>query len=207
MRIAIGEIAHETNTFCPGVTSAAQFQAMEWQHGADILDGHRGVRDYLGGMIAAGDTLGIEIVPTFAATAEPSATIAAEAYATMRDELLEALNAAGTVDAICLSLHGAGTAEGIDDVEGTLLAEIREVVGPDLPVVVTLDLHGHMTPTMVEHADLLLNCHEYPHVDCYERGMEAVQLAARLVRGEIHPHLHLESLPMIIPPTTTMEGA
>ena len=206
MRIAIGEIAHETNAFCAGLTSTAQFQAMEWQHGAEILDGHRDVRDYLGGMIAAGNTLGIEIVPTFAATAEPSATIAEEAYATMRDELLEALNAAGAVDAICLSLHGAGSAEGIDDVEGTLLAEIRDVVGPNLPLVVTLDLHGHMTPAMVEHADLLLHCHEYPHVDCYERGMEAVHLAARLVRGEIHPHLHLETLPMIIPPTTTMEG-
>ena len=130
MRIAIGEIAHETNTFCTGLTSIAQFQAMEWQHGAEILDGHRNVRDYLGGMIAAGNTLGIEIVPTFAATAEPSATITGEAYATMRDELLGALNAAGTVDAICLSLHGAGTAEGIDDVEGTLLTAVRDVVGP-----------------------------------------------------------------------------
>src|SRR3954452_14297528 len=182
MRIAICEIAHETNTFCPGVTSAAQFQAMEWQHGADILDRHRGVRDYLGGMIAAGTTLSIEIVPTFAATAEPSATIAEEAYATMRDELLGTLKAAGAVDAICLSLHGAGSAEGIDDIEGTLLTEVREAIGPDIPLVVTLDLHGNMTPTMVEQADLLLNCHEYPHVDCYERGMEAIALAARLVR-------------------------
>lgn len=206
MRIAIGEIAHETNTFCAGLTSTAQFQAMEWQHGVEILAGHRGVRDYLGGMIAAGNTVGIEIVPTFAATAEPSATIAAEAYAAMRDELLTALEAAGAVDAICLSLHGAGTAEGIDDVEGTLLAEIRNVVGPDVPLVVTLDLHGHMTSAMVEHADLLLHCHEYPDVDCYERGMEAVHLTARLVHGEIRPHLHLETLPMIIPPTTTMEG-
>ena len=59
---------------------------------------------------------------------------------------------------------------------------------------------------MVEHADLLLHCHEYPHVDCYDRGMEAVHLAARLVREEIRPYLHLETLPMIIPPTTTMEG-
>ena len=124
----------------------------------------------------------------------------------MRDELLAALDAAGAVDAICLSLHGAGSAEGIDDVEGTLLAEVRAAVGRDLPLVVTLDLHGHMTPAMVEHADLLLNCHEYPHVDCYERGEEAIHLAARLVRGEIRPHLHLETLPMMIPPTTTMAG-
>jgi microcystin degradation protein MlrC len=157
-------------------------------------------------MIAAGDRLGIEIVPTFAASAEPSATIARDAYATMRDELIAALSATSAVDAICLSLHGAGSAEGIDDVEGTLLREVREAVGPDLPLVVTLDLHGHMTPAMVEHADLLLHCHEYPHVDCYERGAEAVELAARLARGEIRPQMHLERLPMMISPATTMEG-
>ena len=206
MRIAIGEIAHETNSFRAGLTSVEQFQAVEWQHGVEIPEKHQGVRDYLGGMLAAGDELGIDIVPTFAAAAEPSATIAQDAYIRMRDELLTAIDAAGDVDAICLSLHGAGSAEGVDDVEGTLLAEVREAVGPDLPLVVTLDLHGHMTPAMVEHADLLLHCHEYPHVDCYERGVEAIHLAARLVRGEIRPHLHLETLPMMLPPTTTMAG-
>ena len=206
MRIAIGEITHETNTFRAGLTGVAQFQALEWQHGAEIVEMHDGVRDYLGGMIATGSQLGIEIVPTFAATAEPSATIARDAYVTMRDELLQALSAAGPVDAICLSLHGAGSAEGIDDVEGALLAEVRDAVGSDLPLVATLDLHGNMTPAMVEHADLLLNCHEYPHVDSYERGMEAIALAARLVRGEIDPCMHLETLPMMIPPATTMEG-
>lgn len=206
MRIAIGGIAHETNTFRAGVTGVEGFQAAQWQHGDEILEQHAGVRDFLGGMIAAGQELGIELVPTFAASAEPSATIAREAYSAMRDELLSGLKSAGPVDAICLSLHGAGSAEGVDDVEGTLLAEVREAGGPDVPLVVTLDLHGHMTPAMVEHADLLLNCHEYPHVDCYERGAEAIALAARLARGEIHPVMHLETLPMMIPPSTTMEG-
>jgi microcystin degradation protein MlrC len=206
MRIAIGEVAHETNSFRAGLTGVEQFQAVQWEHGAGILEKHRGVRSYLGGMIAAGEDLDIEIVPTFAAVAEPSATIARLAYDTMRDELLAGLRAAGTIDAICLSLHGAGSAEGIDDIEGALLAEVREAVGRDVPLVVTLDLHGNMTSAMVEHADLLLNCHEYPHVDCYERGMEAITLAARLARGEIQPRMHLEILPMMISPATTMVG-
>jgi microcystin degradation protein MlrC len=206
MRIAIGGISHETNTFRAGLTGVAQFQAQEWQHGAEMLEKHEGVRDFLGGMIAAGSQLGIEIVPTFAANTEPSATIAGDAYVTMRDELLAALSAAGAVDAVCLALHGAGSAEGVDDVEGALLAAVRAAVGPGIPLVATLDLHGNMTPAMVEHADLLLPCHEYPHVDCYERGLEAVTLAFRLVRGEIHPQMHLEVLPMIIPPATTMVG-
>ena len=206
MRIAIGEIAHETNTFQEGMTGVDRFQAAEWEHGDEIIERHKGVRDFLGGMIEAGQQLGIEIVPTFAAAAEPSATISRDAFVTMRDELVAGLRSAGTVDAICLSLHGAGSAEGVDDIEGAILAAVREAVGRNLLLVVTLDLHGHMTSTMVEHADLLLNCHEYPHVDCYERGLEAVELAARLARGEISPRMHLETLPMMLPPTTTMVG-
>jgi len=206
MRIAIGQFAHETNTFCPGVTGIEAFHRRHWLAGEAIRAGHRGVRDDLGGMMAAGERLGVEIVPTFATSAEPSATIAGSAYRAIRDELFGAIRAAGPIDALCLSLHGAGSAEGIDDVEGTLLGELRAALGRALPVVVTLDLHGHTTPAMVEHADALLYCHEYPHVDGYERGEEALALAAAVVRGEARPTMHLERLPMLPPPSTTLDG-
>jgi microcystin degradation protein MlrC len=206
MRIAIGEFAHETNTFCSGMTEVEDFKARHWLAGEEIPARHRSVRDYLGGMIAAGEQLGIEIVPTFATSTEPSATISRRAYATIRDELIAGIRAAGAIDALCLSLHGAGVAEGADDLEGTLLGEIRGVVGAQLPIVVTLDLHGNMTHAMVAQADALLNCHLYPHTDCFERGQEAVELAAKIVRGEVRPVMHLEVLPATIPPSTTMHG-
>jgi microcystin degradation protein MlrC len=207
MRIAIGEFAHETNTFCAGLTEVEEFKARHWVAGKELLATHSGVRDPLGGMIAAGQEYGIEIVPTFATSTEPSATISSRAYETIRDELIGGLRAAGKVDAICLSLHGAGVAEGRDDLEGTLLEEIRTVVGREIPIVVTLDLHGNMTQAMVDGADVLLNCHLYPHTDGYERGYEAVELAARIAKGELKPARHLEILPMIVPPSTTMHGA
>ena len=154
MRIAIGEFAHETNTFCAGVDPGRAFQARHWlTRRRRSCAQHRGVRDDLGGMIDAGERLGVELVPTFATSTEPSATISAAAYDQIRDELLSGIRAAGPIDAVCLSLHGAGVAEGIDDLEGTLLAEVRAVVGPDLPIVVTLDLHGNITQAMVDHAD------------------------------------------------------
>ena len=201
MRIAVGEFAHENNTFCPGVTGIESFRARHWLAGDEILAVHSGVRNPLGGMIAASD--GIELVPTLATSTEPSATIARSAYYMIRDALFAAIRDAGPLDALCLSLHGAGSAEGIDDVEGTLLTELREVVGADLPVVVTLDLHGHTTRAMLDHADALLYCHEYPHVDGFERGEEAVRLAAQIVRGKVRPVMHLETLPMMLPPSTT----
>jgi microcystin degradation protein MlrC len=206
MRIAIGEVAHETNTFRPGTTGIDAFKALQWEHGEEIRRRHTGVRDSLGGMLAGGERLGVEIVPTFAATAEPSATIGREAFETLRQELLNGLAAAGLVDAVCVSLHGAGSAEGCDDIEGALLADVRRVVGPEVPLVVTLDLHGHLTQAMLDHADILLNCHEYPHVDLYERGEEAVDLAVKLVRGEIAPVTHAVIMPMLLPPATTLSG-
>lgn len=206
MRIAIGEFAHETNTFRSGLTTLADFQQRHWRRGAEIITHHRGVRDPLGGMIAAAERLTVTLVPTLATSTEPSATIARAAYDQIRDELLAALSGAGDLDALCLSLHGAGVAEGIDDLEGQLLSEIRAVVGPHLPIVVTLDLHGHLTPTMVEQATVLLGCHLYPHTDLYERGVEAIELADQIVRGTIRPVMHLTTLPMMLPPSTTMLG-
>jgi len=206
MKIAIGEFAHETNTFRAGTTPVEAFKRRHWLSGDEIISGHRGVRDSLGGMLAAAERLGIEVVPTFATTTEPSATIARAAYDEIRDLLIDGIRAAGEIDALCLALHGAGVAEGIDDLEGTLLGEIREVVGPDLPILVTLDLHGNQTPEMVEHASVLLNCHLYPHTDMYERGIEAVELAQQIVEGSLKPVMHMVTLPMTIPPSTTMLG-
>src|SRR5215213_5467198 len=124
MRIAIGELMHETNTFRPGITEIDAFQALEWEHGEEIRQRHTGVRDSLGGMLAGGVRLDVEIFPTFAATAEPSATIGRAAFETLQRELLSGLEAAGPIDAVCLSLHGAGSAEGCDDIEAAVLVEV-----------------------------------------------------------------------------------
>lgn len=206
MRFAIGYFAHETNTFCPGFTEIDAFKKTQWEVGNEIIVVNRGVGNELGGMIAAAERLGIELAPTLATTTQPSATVSRAAYEIIRDELFARLTAAGPVDAICLAIHGAGSAEGMDDLEGTFLKELRDLVGTEIPVVVALDLHGNTTGTMLEHADALLYCHQYPHVDSDDRGEEIVELAARIVRGEVKPVMHLEKLPVTISPSTTFSG-
>lgn len=206
MRIAIGQLSHETNTMFGPPTPVEEFQRQGWEHGQEIIDKNSGVRSYLGGMIDAGRDLGVEIVPTFAAQAHPSGPIERAAYDTMLANLLGGIREAGEIDAVCLALHGAGTAQGIDDIEGTTLAAVRELVGPDLPVIGTLDLHCHATPGMFENATALLMVHEYPHIDGYERGYEAVALAVRTARGELKPVMHSTVLPMMIAPITTFHG-
>ncbi len=203
MRIAIGQVAHETNTFCRGLTEVDEFKAKEWAHGPQLLSQHRGVRSYLGGMLDAGERLGIDLVPTFATHATPSGTISRSAYEMIASELLNGLRSAGRVDAICLALHGAGVAEGADDLEGDLLARIRAMTGRTLPIIVTLDLHANVTPEMAREATALLSVNFYPHVDSYERGGEAVTLAHRMVTDGIVPRMHLSRIPMIVPTTAT----
>lgn len=206
MRIAIGEFAHETNTFCPGFTEVEAFQSRYWNIGDEIFGRHRGVRNDLGGMIDTGERLGVELVPIFATTTQPSATVSRHAYETIRDTIFAQIKAAGEVDAICFALHGAGSADGIDDMEGTFLGELRDLVGTEIPIVVSLDLHGNTTEAMLKHANALFYCHEYPHIDTYERGAEALETAAKIVRGEVKPLKHLVTLPVTIPPSTSFLG-
>ena len=206
MRFAIGGFVHETNTFCPGFTELEAFQSSFWCEGDEILTRNRGVRNDLGGMIAAAERLGIELAPTLATTTQPSATVSRHAYETIRDTLFARLRAVGRVDAICLALHGAGSADGMEDMEGTFLAELRVLVGGAVPILVSLDLHGNTTDAMLKHATGAFYCHEYPHIDTYDRGAEIVEVAARIVRGEIRPVMHLVRLPLIISPSTTFSG-
>jgi microcystin degradation protein MlrC len=205
MRFAIGGFSHETNTFCPGVTDLAAFKR-EWFEREAIFETHRGVRTNLGGMIDAAERLAVELVPTLATSTEPSATIARDAFDAITGTLIGHLKESLPVDAVLLSIHGAGSAEGIDDIEGAFLGMVREVIGPETPLVVTLDLHGNTTQAMVDAADLLLYCHEYPHIDMFERGIEAVELAVRLVNGEINPVKHFTHLPVTFAPSSTFVG-
>lgn len=203
MRFVIGQAIHETNTFSGMRTTEESFRALEWAFGEQIRTNHEGVRSYIGGMFSEAERLGIETTPVFAAAACPSGIIAQETYDAMKQHLLEGIATAGEYDAVCLALHGAGVADRLEDIEGDLIQAVRQLVGRAVPLVVTLDLHANVTPLMVEHADLIIGNHDYPHVDCYERGQEAVHLAKRIVDGEISPVMRLAKAPLLMPTIAT----
>ena len=202
MKILIGQIAHETNTFSNVKTTVESFKSWSWSADAEVLHKHRKVRDYLGGMIDRSDELEIEIVPSFSSFSMPSGIITSETNQRLKHELLERVNSK-TYDAICLSLHGAGVAEDTDDLEGDILEAVRLAVGKEIPIVSTLDLHGNLTEKMVEHADVLLGVNFYPHVDAYDRGKEAIDVTIDILTGKLKPAMYLETLPLMIPTSTT----
>jgi microcystin degradation protein MlrC len=205
LRIALGGISHETNTYADAITGPTDVTRFVIRRGDRMLDA-RGTATFLGGFLDGCDAIGAEPVPTLWAFAGPSGTITADAFATLRDELLERLAAAQPFDAVALELHGAGVVDGIDDLEGQLGAEVRALVGPDVPIVAALDLHGNVTDDMAATFDAFFGNHLYPHTDGRERGYEAVTALPHLLTGAWSPVTVVEHLPMLLPAAATEPG-
>lgn len=202
MKWIVGSFSHETNTFSTVPTDLDAFRAQTYHVGAEIADRSAGTKTPIGGFIDVAQERGDELVFTVAAHATPSGLVTREAYETIGAQLLEGIEANPDADGILLALHGAMVAEGIDDGEGELLRRIREVVGGEMPVVVVLDLHSHITEEMVGAADVLIGYQKYPHTDTYERGVEAARLMEQIVKGDVRPVCALQK-PRMIPPCGT----
>jgi microcystin degradation protein MlrC len=117
----------------------------------------------------------------------------------LRQSLLDALRAAGAVDAALLGLHGAMVSEDVADAEADLLRAVRSIIGPGVPLIATLDSHANISPAMVHAADALVAYTTYPHVDTYERGYEATTILQRLLDGPTGVATALACPPMLAP--------
>jgi microcystin degradation protein MlrC len=140
---------------------------------------------------------GWQVVESLCAFAQPAGRTVKKVYEAFRDEILADLRAAMPVDAVLLSMHGAMVAEGYDDCEGDLLRAVRAIVGPNVPVGAELDLHCHVSETMVENATALVLFKEYPHVDVPERAEDLFTLIADAVEGRTRPVMAMFDCRMI----------
>jgi microcystin degradation protein MlrC len=184
MRLAAAAIWHETLSFAHTRTELDSFKAFQLTEGASVADLNRKVANEMGGFLAAAAELGADLETLIFAGALPSPTVSAEAYSHIRERLLTRLQAALPVDGILLALHGAMVAEGVDDVEADLVGCVRAIAGRGVPIVCTLDLHANVSEELFRVTGALIAYDTYPHVDIYERGVEAVHVIRRLVRGE-----------------------
>ena len=202
-RIAVGGFLHETNTFAPTkATYDAFLHGGGWPRmvlGGDIPKVVRNVNVGLSGFIDAAQTEDWELVPTIFAAATPSAHVTRDAYERIAKVMLDAIAAAGPLDGVYLDLHGAMVAEHLDDGEGEILARVRKLVGKDVPLVVSLDLHANVTPEMVAHADALIAYRTYPHVDMAETGRTCAKHLALLLKSKQRFAKAFRQLPFLIP--------
>lgn len=196
MRIITGTISHETNVLSNIATDLEEFSKRGLYYGEELFERFRGTKTSAGGIIEGCRTHGFELIPTVFASATPSGTITAEAFDTLLAGILEGMRNATDIDAVVLHLHGAGVSEEYPDIEGTVLEEVRNIVGP-IPLVATFDFHANYTDRMVNNADLLIGYDTYPHIDGYERGIEAVSLTARMLDGTLKPTKAFKQPPML----------
>ncbi len=186
-RIAVGGFQHETNTFAPSKATLDAFRrGGGWPPltlGEALLPRLAGANIPAAGAVEALHARGHSLVGLAWAATSPSAHVTREAFEHIDGEIVERLAAAMPVDGVYLDLHGAMVTEHLDDGEGELLARLRRVVGPQVPVVASLDLHANVSRAMLEEADAMVAYRTYPHVDMAATGARAASLLDGLVGG------------------------
>lgn len=200
IRIVTGGIAQETNTFQWEPTTLTDFSkgSSSIVRGEEIL-ALAGTGSIYGGIVEEARRLGVELIPTTYGAAVPGGRVSREAFDTLREEILDGIRAALPVDGVLLGLHGAMALEDDDDGEGPLISAVRELVGPDVPIIAPLDLHTNLSNTMIEEADGFVGYKEYPHTDMPETGAQAMRMLVATIKGEIKPTMAFARVPLIAP--------
>lgn len=201
MRIAALGLHHETNTFSSFPTTYESFSASSYGgllRGAEIEPHQRRSHSTFAGYFQAADEFGFDLVPLLFAVNDPSGTITRDAFDRIVSEMMRLLSEHGPWDGVLLNQMGAAVSEDVPDVDGEIAARTRAIVGPDVPVVMTLDLHANLSQKMVEHTQAIVVYRTNPHLDARERAIDASEILVRTVRGEIRPVGALEMPPMVI---------
>ena len=204
-RILIAGYQHETNTFAPSLADWAAFQSGEafpaYVRGQALIDQMTGVNIPAGGFIDAARREGWQLLPSAWAGATPSSYVTQDAFERICAAIVEDVRAALVqgLDGVYLDLHGAAVAENADDSEGELIARIRAVVGPKLPIVASLDLHANVTERMLQLSDGLVAYRTYPHIDMAETGERAALLLREHLRAGGKRPMQARRLPFLIP--------
>ncbi len=196
-KILIAECKQEVSTFNPHLSGLDDFGL---RRGEEMLRFHRSVRHEVGGALSVFDAApGFEAVPAYSAFLITSGgTLAARAWEQIAGEFLAAIRAAPKVDGVYFCMHGAMASERELDPEGYLLAESRKILGEEVPIVLSLDLHGICTDRMLAHSDAVVAYHTYPHVDFFETGQRAARLLLRLMAGEVRPVTAKVPIPALV---------
>ncbi|MEX2642378.1 MAG: M81 family metallopeptidase [Acetobacterales bacterium] len=200
-KIAVGGIQHETNTFMAGRTDYEYFEEHRDRpplvRGPEVLSWLKGASLGLSGFIDAMEGRH-ELVPTVWAGGGAGATVTEHAFERIASELIDLLSRQMPVDAVYLDQHGAMVTENYEDGDAELLRRVRAAVGPDVPVVASLDYHSNVSPDMVAHADALVAYRTYPHVDRPQTGARAARVVETMLARGIPKGKALRKLPYLV---------
>ena len=196
MRIGIGSIFQESNQFAATQTDLSLFRN-SYVHEGDALLQLAGTDCEVAGILATCAEEGAQALPLLAARSVSGGALSDACYTELKETLLARLRAAAPLDGLILAMHGSMVTASKLDPEGDLLDAVRRIVGPELPIVMTLDLHAHVTPRMVRQATALVSFTHYPHDDTYSTGERGASLLLRTVQGDVRPVMALAKVPII----------
>jgi len=197
LRVITGSISHETNTFSNVKTGLDRFRERLLLEGEEMFEALAGKRTIGSAFLKVAEDRGFDLIPTVWSGATPQGPVTDDAFEYLLGKMIDGIRSAGDIDGILLHLHGAMVTESHDDPEGYIFKSIRSVVGESIPIISTLDLHANISEAMVEEADVLVGYDCYPHTDRYERGLEAAEILAGILTGDITPTMVMDKPPMM----------
>ena len=196
MRIGVGYLLQETNTFSPVETRWEDFGLVE---GGEVIDRWRGTETEIGGFFDVLEGAGHEAVPLFAGWAMTAGNLSSATFERLTSMIGERFEEAQPLDALLIALHGSMSAHGVDDCDGQIIEMARQNLG-DKTIVVTLDLHANLTAKMVHSSNAIVSYQTYPHVDMYSTGVSAAELLLRSLKEEVRLVSCFKKLPLIVGP-------
>ncbi len=187
MRVGILGLLQESNTFVAAKTTLANFAEDVLACGEEIRVRFQNASHEIGGFFAGLEQEDIEAIPLFVARALPYGVIEAESWNQLLASMFSELERCGPLDGILVAPHGATVSEEFPDADGCWLTRLRQQLGSEIPIVGTIDSHANLSAPMIEACDALVAYRTNPHIDQRDRGIEAVGLLARTLRGECRP--------------------
>ena len=198
MRFAILGISHETNTFSQVPATYEKFEEAIIARGQEMVDRFAESEYTIAGYLQGAEELGFEAVPLMYANTGPIGTITKDAYDRITEEMFGMLRDQGPWDAVLISNHGAAVSEEFPDMDAEFTRAVREIVGPGVPVGMTLDMHSNISKESVANTDVCVVWRTCPHLDCKQRARKTAELIYRTVKGEIKPVQYIELVPMLV---------
>ncbi|MBK36972.1 MAG: microcystin degradation protein MlrC [Gemmatimonadetes bacterium] len=196
IRIAIASYGQETSSFSPELTTLDTFRQYGLHEGKDILENCRGVASVGGFLETVDAAIDWEPLPIIHGWAGANGPLTPETLEFFHHKVVEGLRSVGEIEILYFALHGAGEAQNEPDTEGHLLEAARSVLGPEVPIVISLDHHANLTDRMVRNCNALVGHRTQPH-DQPDTGRLAGQILVDIANGRITPTLAHRKIPLI----------
>jgi microcystin degradation protein MlrC len=199
-RVAVGLLSQETNSFSPMPTTLETFRECLFLQGEELLrPDFKGISVEIPAFLSTLQQAGVEPVPLIAAEALASGPLTRSTFEALVNELETRLRAAGKLDGLLLALHGALMVDGEDGGgDGEIIERMRRLLGPHVPIGIAFDLHGHITPRMLQPNCFHIGFQTYPHLDIYETGERTARLLLDTIAGKRKPVMSLVKRPMVL---------